>query len=121
MERLCSSATSRRIQQHRCVSISSSDSLIVKMQNGETKKIFFSSIRPPQREKKPAEEVKLQTGRTLIIKKRRLSVHFMIFLICLKQENFFAKNLLENKSKLLLTMCNLLETPYPKKLAVLLM
>ncbi|KAK0167154.1 hypothetical protein PV327_004588 [Microctonus hyperodae] len=38
------------------VEITGADSVIVKTQNGETKKIFLSSIRPPQREKKAGEE-----------------------------------------------------------------
>ncbi|XP_034937928.1 staphylococcal nuclease domain-containing protein 1 [Chelonus insularis] len=38
------------------VEITGADSFVVKMQNGETKKIFLSSIRPPQREKKAGED-----------------------------------------------------------------
>ncbi|XP_053597655.1 staphylococcal nuclease domain-containing protein 1 [Microplitis demolitor] len=38
------------------VEITSADSMIVRTQNGESKKIFLSSIRPPQREKKAGED-----------------------------------------------------------------
>ncbi|CAD6237210.1 GSCOCG00002195001-RA-CDS [Cotesia congregata] len=38
------------------VEITSADSMLVRTQNGETKKIFLSSIRPPQREKKAGED-----------------------------------------------------------------
>ena len=36
--------------------ITNADSVIIKTQNGETKKIFLSSIRPPMRQKKPSED-----------------------------------------------------------------
>lgn len=38
------------------VEIASADAMIIRTQNGETKKIFLSSIRPPMREKKPSED-----------------------------------------------------------------
>ncbi|XP_076287383.1 staphylococcal nuclease domain-containing protein 1 [Lasioglossum baleicum] len=38
------------------VEIVNADALIIRTQNGENKKVFLSSIRPPSREKKPNEE-----------------------------------------------------------------
>ncbi|XP_031777766.1 tudor staphylococcus/micrococcal nuclease isoform X2 [Nasonia vitripennis] len=38
------------------VEIASADAIIVRMANGETKKVFLSSIRPPPREKRPLGE-----------------------------------------------------------------